>query len=45
MKKDMTVYRLPKVLVLHLKRFSKSGKIKSKVSLPLQLDMIPYLST
>lgn len=44
MKKDMTIYRLPYVLVLHLKRFSKRGKIKSKVNLPLKLEMMPYLA-
>jgi ubiquitin C-terminal hydrolase len=44
----MTIYKAPKVLILHLKRFKQKGLIKkekneSKVIFPTVLDMKPYL--
>eukprot|EP00759_Apiculatamorpha_spiralis_P023380 PhF_6_TR27159/c0_g1_i1/m.39714/K11833/USP2; ubiquitin carboxyl-terminal hydrolase 2 len=47
---QLSIYRLPRVLVLHLKRFSfrdvLRSKINDKVDFPLEsLDMSPYLST
>ena len=39
MEKDITVYRFPKILVIHLKRFSRREKITSTVSIPKKLDM------
>ena len=42
----MTIFRFPKVLVIHLKRFEKtrhsSGKLTSSISIPPTLDMRPY---
>ena len=44
--KDMSVYRFPKILVLHLKRFynsySRREKISSNIKIPEQLDMSPF---
>ena len=44
--KQMTVYRLPKVLVIHLKRFQNSfvrrEKLNTSIEIPLSLDMRPY---
>jgi ubiquitin C-terminal hydrolase len=41
--RDMTIWRLPKVLVIHLKRFQVSGyhkqKIESKIRIPHVLNM------
>lgn len=42
MEKDITVYRFPKVLVIHLKRFSRREKLTTTVSVPKRLDMSPY---
>jgi ubiquitin carboxyl-terminal hydrolase 8 len=46
MEKEMTIFRLPKVLVIHLKRFYNSTmrreKLSTTVNLPAQLDMRPY---
>lgn len=44
----MAIYKAPKVLILHLKRFKQKGLIKkekneSKVIFPTVLDMKPYL--
>jgi len=42
----MTIFRFPKVLVLHLKRFSNSGyrreKISTLINIPEKLDMRDY---
>ena len=42
----MTIFRFPKVLVLHLKRFSNQGyrreKISTLVNIPEKLDMRDY---
>ena len=44
--KDMTIFRFPQVLVVHLKRFYNSfmrrEKISSQVDIPFTLDMRPY---
>jgi ubiquitin C-terminal hydrolase len=40
--KDITVFRFPKVLVIHLKRFSRNSKISSSVKIPSKLDMTPF---
>lgn len=44
--KDMTIYRFPKVLVIHLKRFYNSymrrEKINTQVEIPMSIDMTPY---
>lgn len=44
--KQMSVYRFPKILVLHLKRFYNSytrrEKINTLVKIPESLDMTPY---
>ncbi len=41
--KDLTIYRFPKILVIHLKRFYHSAmrkeKLNSNVKFPEQLDM------
>ena len=42
MEKDITVYRFPKILVIHLKRFSRREKITTTVSLPKKLDLSVY---
>lgn len=46
MEKDMTIYRFPKVLVIHLKRFYNSTmrreKLSTSVRIPKVLDMTPY---
>ena len=42
MEKDFTVYRFPKILVVHLKRFSRREKLTTTVSIPKKLDMSPY---
>lgn len=46
MEKEMTIFRLPKVLVIHLKRFYNSTmrreKLSTTVNLPAQLDMRPF---
>ena len=42
MEKDMTVSRFPKILVVHLKRFSRREKLTTTVSIPKRLDMSPY---
>ncbi|KAJ2365793.1 hypothetical protein H4S01_003053 [Coemansia sp. RSA 2610] len=44
--KQMTVYQLPRVLTLQLKRFSAfgGGKINRFVEFPLRLDMKSYIS-
>ncbi|KAJ2685917.1 hypothetical protein GGH99_003624 [Coemansia sp. RSA 1285] len=43
--KQMTVYRLPRILTLQLKRFSAlGGKINRYVEFPLTLDMKSYVS-
>ena len=44
----MTIYKAPKVLILHLKRFKQKGMIRkekneSKVIFPTVLDMKPHL--
>lgn len=44
--KDMSIYRFPQVLVVHLKRFYKSfmrsEKINTMISVPQELDMRPF---
>ncbi len=44
--KGMSIYRLPNVLCLHLKRFYNSSirreKLNTTVDIPLMLDMAPY---
>ena len=42
MEKDITVYRFPKILVIHLKRFSRREKLTTTVSVPKKLDMSPF---
>ena len=42
MEKDITVYRFPKILVIHLKRFSRREKLTTTVSVPKKLDMSLY---
>jgi ubiquitin carboxyl-terminal hydrolase 4/11 len=44
----MSIYRAPKVLILHLKRFKQKGLIRkekneTKVNFPPLLDMSPYV--
>ena len=45
-KKEMTVYRFPKVLVIHLKRFYNSTmrreKLNTTVKIPETYDFSPY---
>lgn len=44
--KDMTIYRFPKILVIHLKRFYNSymrrEKLNTTVQIPKTIDMSPY---
>jgi ubiquitin C-terminal hydrolase len=44
--KDLTIYRFPKILVIHLKRFYHSAmrreKISTTVKFPEQLDVSKY---
>eukprot|EP00354_Favella_ehrenbergii_P010121 CAMPEP_0170477054 /NCGR_PEP_ID=MMETSP0123-20130129/18371_1 /TAXON_ID=182087 /ORGANISM="Favella ehrenbergii, Strain Fehren 1" /LENGTH=149 /DNA_ID=CAMNT_0010748513 /DNA_START=1185 /DNA_END=1634 /DNA_ORIENTATION=- len=44
--KDLTIYRFPKILVIHLKRFYHSAmrreKLNTTVNFPETLDMTPY---
>ena len=42
MVKDITVFRFPKILVIHLKRFSRRQKLTSTVNIPKILDMKPF---
>lgn len=42
MEKDITVYRFPKILVIHLKRFSRREKLTTSVNVPKILDLAPY---
>jgi len=46
MEKDMTIYRFPKILVIHLKRFYNSTmrreKLSTTIKIPEILDMRPY---
>ena len=42
MEKDITVYRFPKILVIHLKRFSRREKLTTMVTVPKKLDMSVY---
>jgi len=44
--KNMTIFRFPKILVIHMKRFQNTGrnrqKLSTSVSIPTKLDMTPY---
>ena len=44
--KQLSIYRFPKILVIHLKRFYNSymrrEKLNTTVKIPLTLDMSPY---
>lgn len=46
-KKKFTIWRLPHILVFHLKRFSQSRfrreKLRHPITFPMQLDMSPYV--
>jgi len=42
MDKCITIFRFPKVLVIHLKRFSRREKITTSIGIPHKLDMTPY---
>jgi len=46
MEKDITIFRFPKILVIHLKRFYNSTmrreKLSTTVNIPDTLDMKPY---
>ena len=47
MDKDMTIFRFPKVLVIHIKRFSGSTskdrkKLSTPIDIPEMLDMTKY---
>ena len=46
MEKDITIFRFPKILVIHLKRFYNSTmrreKLSTTVNIPESLDMRPY---
>ena len=42
MDKCITIFRFPKVLVIHLKRFSRRDKITTSINIPKTLDMTPY---
>lgn len=42
MEKDITIFRFPKILVIHLKRFSRREKITKTVDIPSKLDMRSY---
>mmetsp|Transcript_7191 Transcript_7191/g.11334 ORF Transcript_7191/g.11334 Transcript_7191/m.11334 type:complete len:108 (+) Transcript_7191:236-559(+) len=46
MEKDMTLFRLPKILVIHLKRFYNSSmrreKLSTSLKIPQTLDMTPF---
>lgn len=34
MEKQMTIFRFPKILVIHLKRFSRRDKISTSINIP-----------
>lgn len=46
MEKDMTIFKFPKILVIHLKRFYNSSmrreKLSTTIKIPPILDMTPY---
>ena len=46
MVKDITIFRFPKILVIHLKRFYNSTmrreKLSTMVKIPTELDMTPF---
>lgn len=46
MEKDITIFKYPKILVIHLKRFYNSSmrreKLSTTIKIPSNLDMTPY---
>ena len=42
MEKDITVFRFPKILVIHLKRFTRREKLSMNITIPKKLDMTPF---
>ena len=40
--KQMTIFRFPKILVIHLKRFSRREKISTSIGIPGTLNMREY---
>ena len=46
MEKDITIFRYPRILVVHLKRFYNSAmrreKLSTTIQIPTTLDMRPY---
>ena len=42
MSKDITVFRFPKILVIHLKRFTRRDKLTNTIEIPVNLDMRNY---
>lgn len=46
MEKEMTIFRFPKILVIHLKRFYNSSirreKLSTTINIPTNLNMTPY---
>ena len=44
MEKDITLFRFPKILVIHLKRFTRREKINNTIEIPLTLDMSKFAS-
>jgi len=42
MKKDITVFRFPKILVIHLKWFTRRDKLTNTIEIPVNLDMRNY---
>lgn len=44
--KKMEIYKVPPILIIHLKRFNNSRKINTLVNFPIEgLDMKPYVKT
>jgi ubiquitin C-terminal hydrolase len=42
MDKDMTIFRFPKILVIHLKRFRNRQKVSTGIDIPRRLDVSKY---
>ena len=47
--KEISIYKAPKILILHLKRFKQKGsyrkeKNESKVIFPSSMDFSPYIA-
>jgi ubiquitin C-terminal hydrolase len=40
--KNISIFRLPQILVIHLKRFTSRSKLTNTIKIPKKLNMSPY---